>query len=340
MLYSGEARLCKRAEKGGIMKQIQQDIKEKSFHSTYLLYGEEEYLVRLYRDKLKNAILGDDEMNYSYFYGKDVDLSEVRAMVQTLPFFQEHRVILLEDTKLFKTANDFSDCLLNMPETTIIIFVEKEVDKRNKLFKYVTKSGYVAEMKPMSERETKSFVVMELGRAGKKIRESTLHYFLEQVDNSMINLQNEVHKLAAYAMEREEITIEDINSVCVVQITGQIFKMLDAVANRNKVETITLYHDLLELRENAMSILYLLTRHFNLLLQAKLLGNLPKAELAKKLGVPPFSVGKYQMQCRHFSLEQLKEMFTACVDTEYDFKRGKIQDQIGVELLLVQFLQY
>ena len=67
-------------------------------------------------------------------------------------------------------------------------------------------------------------------------------------------------------------------------------------------------------------------------------GNLSKQELAKKLGIPPFSVGKYQIQCQHFSREQLKEMFTACVDTDFAFKQGKIGDQIGVELLLVDFV--
>ena len=61
--------------------------------------------------------------------------------------------------------------------------------------------------------------------------------------------------------------------------------------------------------------------------------------MAKKIGIPPFSVGKYQMQAKHFTQENLKEMLTACIDTEYDFKRGNINDQIGVELLLTSFVQ-
>ena len=38
------------------MKVISDDIKKGEFKSVYLLYGEEEYLKKQYRDRLKNAI--------------------------------------------------------------------------------------------------------------------------------------------------------------------------------------------------------------------------------------------------------------------------------------------
>jgi ribosomal protein S20 len=38
------------------LKVISDDIKKGEFKSVYLLYGEEEYLKKQYRDRLKNAI--------------------------------------------------------------------------------------------------------------------------------------------------------------------------------------------------------------------------------------------------------------------------------------------
>ena len=120
------------------MKQIEKDIKENTFHSVYLLYGEEDYLVKLYRNKLKKAVLdSEDEMNYAYFGGKDIDFSEVRDMGSTLPFFAEHRMIMMEETSLLKSSNDFADILEGFPESTVVVFVEKEVDKRNKLYNII-----------------------------------------------------------------------------------------------------------------------------------------------------------------------------------------------------------
>lgn len=324
------------------MKQIKEDIKNHSFHSVYLLYGEERYLVSLYRDKLKDAVLaGSDEINFSGFQGSGVDLAELKSIADTLPFFHDYRLVLLEDTRLFKAANDLADYLKVMPETTVLVFAEKEVDKRNKLYKYVAKNGVAAEMKAMSTGDIKKFIALRLHENGRKVRESTVQYFLERVDTSMLNVINELEKLIAYSFGREEVTPQDIDAVCCVQVTGELFKMLDAVAAGRQTEAIELYHDLLELKESPMSILYMLTRHFNILLQVKTAGrDLSKGEIAKKVGVPPFAVGKYQAQCRSFSEEQLKRMLTECVDTEFDFKRGRLKDQIGVELLLVGFLAY
>lgn len=323
------------------MKQLKEDIKNRSFHPVYLLYGEESYLVRQYREQLKQAVLdGGDEMNYTYFEGNGVSLPEVREIADTLPFFQDYRIIVWEESKLFKSANDFAEYLPQMPDTTILVFVEKEVDKRNKLYKYVQKNGLAVEMTAMNAADTKKFVAVKLRDSGKKIRESTAEYFLGQVEGSLNNIGNELEKLIAYTYGREEITKEDIDAVCSVQVTGQIFKMLDAAAAGQKQELMQYYHDLLELNESPMSILYLLTRHFNILLQVKAVsGSLSKQEIAKKIGIPPFSVGKYQTQCKRFTKEQLKEMLQLCVDTEFDFKQGRLSDRIGVEMLLVFLLR-
>ena len=323
------------------MKQLKEDLKNQTFHPVYLLYGEEDYLKRMYRDRLKKAVLGDgDEMNYSYFEGKDIDFPTLREAANTLPFFSDHRIIVVENSRMFKNASEMADYLPQMPDTTVVVFVEKKVDKRNKLYKYVNKNGVAVEMTTMTERELKAWVAVILKQNGRKMLESTASYFLEQVENSMTNVKNELDKLISYTEGREEIARDDIDAVCSVQVTGRIFQMMDAVASGNQGETLRLYHDLLTLRESPMSMLYLLTRHFNVLLQVKAMsGRYDKSEMAKRAGVPPFAVGKYQSQCHRCSGEKLRRRLDAWIETEYQFKRGSIGDQLGVELLLISFAQ-
>ena len=163
------------------MQHQKKTFKKKEFHNTYLLYGEEESLVHFTRDKLKETILdGADEMNYSYFQGGSIDLLEVKEIAQTLPFFQEHRLIVMEDSKLCKNANDFADVIESVPDSTIFVFVEKEVNKRTKLYKYIQKNGIAVELNAMSDQETLQFVAVHLGKAGKKIRQNTAQYFLSR----------------------------------------------------------------------------------------------------------------------------------------------------------------
>ena len=50
------------------MKTIDNDIKMGQIRQVYLLYGEEQYLIRQYRDKLKKALVSeDDTMNFGTF---------------------------------------------------------------------------------------------------------------------------------------------------------------------------------------------------------------------------------------------------------------------------------
>ena len=130
------------------MKFINEHIKSKEFKSVYLIYGEEEYLKKQCRDKLKIAIIGDDTMNYSYYEGKKIDIKDLISTGDTMPFFAERRLIVVENSGLFKSASDdIVEFIKKQPDYLTMIFIESEVDKRNRLYKAVNENGYISEMK-------------------------------------------------------------------------------------------------------------------------------------------------------------------------------------------------
>lgn len=322
------------------MKTIVAHIKEGKFSPVYLLYGQEDYLRLLYRDKLREAILPpEDTMNYSYFEGKDIDLGEVESIADTVPFFSEQRLILIENSGLFKKQNDFADYLKTMPDTTKIIFVEAEVDKRNKLFKAVKKLGTVAELNGLPEKDLKVWAAAYLKKNGKNITEQNLLYFFQKVGVDMKSLENEMDKLIAYSMDETIITREMLDEVCVEQTEGKIFQMIDAIGMKDQDQALRLYYDLLEVREKPMSILFLVIRHFTILNQLKDLSRLGLAagEVASKVGIPPFTVRKYQSQVKNFKGKEIIRNLERCAQVEQEIKTGLLLDQIGVELLIVEF---
>lgn len=319
------------------MQRIDEDIKNRAFHRFYLLYGEEDYLKKLYKNKLKKAILyGSDDINYSYFEGKDIDTGNIKETMETLPFFSDYRLAVIENSGFLKSANILADYLKDMPQTSVVVFVEKEIDKRNKLYKFINKNGLVAEMGQMGIKDLRNFIALMLKRNNKQMKTATADYFLQQAGSSLYNLTNEMDKLISYTYGREEITVEDIDAVCCVQVTGRIFQMIDNAVTGNTSEALKLYKSLLELRESPMSILYLVTRQFNLLLQAKAAGSITKNELAARMKVQPFAAGKYLNQAARFKASQLKVILNECIETEYKFKRGLIDAQTGMEIILLK----
>lgn len=322
------------------MMVLKEHIKTGNFKQFYLLYGREDYLKKLYRDKLRNAIIPeDDTMNYSHYEGKDLNLKELSQVAQTLPFFNNRRLIVIENSGLFKNQSELADMLKASPESTFFLFIEEEVDKRNKLFKLIKDNGTVSEMNGLDEKNLKLFVASLFQQEAKKISENTVTYLLDKCGPDMMNLRNEADKLVSYCMERDVITPEDIDAVITTQITGKIFQMIDAIGTKQQNKALELYYDLLALREKPMSILFLITRHFNILLQVKDLlstGFSPQV-ISEKVGVPPFAASKYIGQSKNFSSRRLKEALEYGADVEEQVKTGRMVEKIGIELLIITF---
>lgn len=322
------------------MKSLNEDLKSGQLNRVYLLYGEEAYLKKQYREKLRNALVSpDDTMNYAYYEGKGININEVIDLAETLPFFAERRLIVLEDTGFFKSAApELADYLKEMPETTAMIFVESEVDKRSKLYKAVQNTGRAVELGRQDEGALIRWVAGHVKREKKQIAESTIRYFLAKVGTDMENIQKEMEKLFCYTMDKTEITVSDVEEICTTQIANCIFDMVNAVADKQQKKALDYYYDLLALKEPPMKILALLARQFKLLLEVKTMDKqgYPRQEIATKLGLSPFVIGKYQAQAKAFSSRELRDIIEDGVDTEECVKTGRLTDVLGVELFIMK----
>ena len=323
------------------MKSLQEDIKTGNFKHVYLLYGEENYLVKQYRDRLKAALSSpEDTMNVSVFEGKETDPKALIDLSETLPFFAEHRVILVENSGFFKTGmEELAAYMGEIPQTTYFIFAETEVDKRGKLYKQVKKCGSAVEFKRQTESVLMKWILGRLKKEEKKITRPVMELFLSKTGNDMELIDRELEKLLCYTLEKEVIEEEDVEAVCANQITGKIFEMVDAIGNKEQRRALDLYYDLLTLKEPSMRILFLITRQFQILMQLKEMADrgFDYKLMASKAGVPEFAVRKYIGQARKFSLRQLKTALRDGVQAEEDVKTGRMADKLAVELFLVKY---
>ncbi len=322
------------------MKRIAQDIKSAQFSHLYLLYGEEAYLRRQYRDKLRAALVpADDTMNCSVYSGKDINASEVVDLAGTMPFFAERRVIIIENSGWLKSGNDqFLALVKAIPDTTYLILVEEETDKRSKLYKAVTANGYAALCEMQDEATLRKWVMGLLKKENKLITPDALTLLLDKTGTSMENIRREVEKLVCYKYYDEGITASDVEELCIVQIQNQIFDMVEAVAQKKQKQALKLYYNLLALKEAPMKILALIARQFNMLLQVKEMKSkgYHESDIARQTGLNPYyPKKKYIPQAAQFRQAQLETALKACVEAEEAVKTGRMPDLLSVELIIV-----
>ena len=322
------------------MQRLTQDIKSGQFNQIYLLYGAEAYLRKQYRDRLKNAIIGDDNMNYHYYEGKDISIGEVIDQAETLPFFAEKRLIILENSGFFKSGGEQLAEYLSAPsDTTFFLFVETEVDKRSRLYKAASSKGCAVEFAIQDENTLKKWILGMVKKENKRISESALNFLLEKTGTDMENIRKETEKLFCYCMDKEAITEADIEEICTKRIGNHIFDMVNAIADKKQKQALELYYELLAQKEPPMRILFLIARQFNLLLQVKELkgkGYQNKA-IGEKVGLPGFIAGKYVVQASRFKTREIRDAVEACVAAEEAIKTGRLNDNMSVEMLIIQY---
>ncbi len=335
------------------MGVVSNSLNSKEYKSAYLLYGSEGYLRNYYKKALKTALVNEgDNLNYSYFEGTGTNPNEVAELLQTMPFMAEYRVIIVEnsgfcakssgsdsedDEKISGKLSLLIEGIKSIPDNVIIIFSEEKVDKRSKLFKAITAMGIAEEFEEQTEDMLAKWLSNMAKAGGKRMDPATAYYLVSECGKDMLLLEQELNKLMAWCLERDNITQVDVDTVCTHQVNGKIFDMITAIAMHRQKEALALYYDLLTLRESPFHILTLLVRQYTQMLAVKdgLNKNESAVVIAGKLGIKDWLVKKIMDQVRRMNINDIKRNLEACAKADEDIKNGNLTDGLSVELLIV-----
>lgn len=337
------------------MKSIDSDIKNGNFKNIYFLIGVEPYLIDQYCNKLVNALTdADDGLNLRRYSGTVPDINELIEYADTVPFFSDRRVIVLKDTGIFKSPDDtLALYLKNLPETTYIIFTEcytgdrrdekkyerSLIDKRYKLYKTVQESGRIVEFKRLDENTISKWLLKKFSDSGLNVTRNAMDCLLEYAGNDMTRLNNEAEKLICYRFGHSSVGVDDVKAVCSRNIEDDAFEMVSAIASKNKRKALKLYYDLAELAVKPMNILILIEKEFDRLMKVKALkeSGVKQEDIAGLTGIHKYYVSRYMAVSGRFTKEYLREAVVECVETEKLIKQGRLQDILGVEMLIIKY---
>jgi len=323
------------------MRRIDEDISSGQFQNIYLLYGEEDYLKLQYKNKLLKALVNEgDNMNFTKYEDNGINVGQVIDQAETMPFFAEHRVILIENSGFGKKMpEDLGNYLSSIPDFTIFIFVEPSADKRGKLYKAAKAAGRDIEMNMPNESVLAKWGGGQLNAAGKQMKRDAWSQFLNMTHDSMDNMATELDKLVSYVGDRNQITLEDVNAICIARVETKIFDMLNAISAKDLKKTLDLYQDMLSAKEPPMRILTMIVRQFR---QMKVIKELSAygnnaGTIASKVGMPDFAVKRTMQLANNFSAKEITNLLNDAADFEEQFKTGRLDEKLAVELIIMKY---
>lgn len=324
------------------MKGIDKDISEGNFKKAYLIFGEEDYLVKKYALKLENAAVDKENalMNVERFDG-NCDVNKIISAGDTAPFFSEYRVVVVSDSGLFKDGRKADTSLMaeavkNIPDGCIYLFTNEKVDKRNALYKAVKKIGYICEI---NYRDTNELVDWIIEISDDRLNKSVASYFVRNIGNSMEYIKGELGKLLDYCGENS-VKKEDVDTACTISPEVNIFNMVGAIGNKNIDKAIEIYNNMIFQGQEPIGILAMIARQFRLMLQCKYLQakkNYNSRQIAAELKQRDFVVKGCLEQGSNFKLSGLIKAIEDCAKCDEDIKSGAISAKLGVEVIIFKY---
>ncbi len=329
------------------MSEILEDIKNKSYKNIYVVYGREKYLSDFYIQKLLGALLDNTtrDMNYDIFEEKSINIERLKESMETLPIFSEKRVVYLKNVGIFDKGNKqiaqkVLDIVNNIPPELCIVIEEEEFVKTSELYKKIKdiKTVGFVNCETQTEATLIKWIQKKLKELGKNIEPKVAAYMLRKVGFDMIKIINEIQKLADFKYNGDNILVNDIDEICIESVESKIFDLLNEIGRKNVAKAMDIYNNLQYLGEPVQRIFYMISRQFIIISDIKMLkekGHRPE-EIAKVTGTPVFAVGEQLRQVENFTHTKLKEILNKCLQIDIDVKRGNVNPQIALELLILE----
>lgn len=328
-------------------QQLKKDLAGGEPGRLYLFHGEETYLRDHYLGRLKELLLtgGMGEFNLHTIPAREMSPRRLEEAVDCLPMMGERTVVLVTDFDLSKTGEkdreDYIRIFSQLPEYCCVVLVYDlipyKLDARTKLASAIKEHGTVVNFVRQEENELVKWVTRRFRALGKRIDSRLASELIFLCGDLMHNLVGEIEKVGAYA-KGEQITRQDIEAVATPQLDTVVFRMTDAIGEKNFDRAAGVLGELYQMQETPYVIMASLGRQMRQLYSARLALEQGKGAsyVADLWKLKPYPADKLMTSARRFSLKWCRKAVVRCGQTDLAMKST---GQDGKELLTTLLLE-
>ncbi len=326
-------------------------LKEKRIGRLYLFEGEEEYTKDRALEKLREAAVGDamPEMNYTVL--QDPPPDALIAAAETVPFMADRRVVVVRQCALLsgkpqdydeeRALSVLEEYLPRIQDGATVVFFERgKADGKRRMKKLLQKNALCVDFVRPDDRYLLKWTASELKKRGKKILQETAQFFWFSCGRDMYLLLSEIEKLSSYTGEREEVTQEDILSVCIRSREARVFDLADALLSGQGQKAFGIKRDLCRTGSDPVFLLSLLGEQCRRVSYAGRMRaeGTPSYTIAAMLGIPEFAAKAAIRLSGGYETEDLKRICAECTECEFSIKSGQADDDAALETLMLKIL--
>jgi len=321
----------------------------------YLLQGDDEFAISQRLKELEARFIDPAyaALNQASLDGRSAGLDELLSVASAMPFLAQYRLVTLTyaSTKYReKPAHDkFLAALDALPASTILILVEYLPENKNdykgqwleKWFRKAEAAGKPVQvdicMLPKGAEITSRILEMTK-QAGGKIAPRAAAELASLIGSEPRLARQEIEKLLAYVNYQRAVELDDVQAVTADTAEGNVFAMVDALAQQQGQRAMSMLQRLLE-QENPVIMFGMVVRQFRLLIAARdvLDRGAGESEMVKKMKLHPYVASKSISQARRFRMADLETVYHRLLDLDEGVKTSQLTVELALETLVASF---
>ncbi len=312
--------------------------------NTYLLFGEENYLINEKIKEIKEKIKIEDDNIINYDLNVD-SISAVLIEASTVSMFSNKKLIICDNSSFLSSTkviseediNELTKYLENQFEDVYIIFIVREpkVDSRKKITKYISKISKVYDCNKIESYQLSNYISNYIRDKGYGISSKSVELIISKVGYELSNIIKELDKLFIYKGNDTKITEKDIEDVITNNLEKNIFELTNAIVNKEKGKVNSIYNDLIKSGEDPIKLIVTLSNQFRLIMQVKIMRNsgYSEKEIVSILKEHPYRISLSMKSI--FNVDDIKNILLKLSNLDYDIVTGKVDKYFGFEMFLL-----
>lgn len=264
-------------------EDLRNKLKRREIAPVYLLFGAESYLRDLAAKTIADFVFGDasvrDFNEDEFSLNNAENLQYALASAEQLPMIASRRVIRVCDIKVSASGTkdtlkeDYEDVLAaylkNPSQTSVVIFIADELDKRRKMSRLLIENSVAVEFTELDDGKLTLWAKDKFAEENAKYDEKALRHLIALVGNDVRRLTNEIEKIITASMPEKIITYELIESLVPNSRELTNFALTDQLIAKNKSKALGILKKILDDGAEPLMLLGLIAHNFRRLFMAK-----------------------------------------------------------------------
>lgn len=293
----------------------------------YLLFGAEGYLRDAAAHAVADAALKGAalrEFNESSFSLTGADVQQAIAAAEQLPMMGGRRVVRVTDFARLRDADEEAlvRYLTRPAETSVVIFVADDLDKRRKLSKTLLELCTSVEFATLSDAELASWAKERLRHLGASADERTVRQIVALTGASVRQLATELEKLATAALPGNYVSMELVEALVGRSRELSNFDLTDQLITRDRRRALETLRKLLDDGVEPVMLIGLLASNYHRLALAKELMSrgAPNEEVFRLVPMPQGKRAGFLASARRADTEELARRIRRIADADLAIK--------------------